>query len=592
MTKHVRTVDEDASIKATVFDYTNANPLAVRLTDTNGDYAAGGGGGGGDGAVVDGVTASIKATVLDYVSSNPLAVRLTDTAGDYVGAGAGTQYTEDAVAAADPTGTVPILVRKDTPAGVASTDGDNVAQRGTNYGAAYVQVVSSAGAFVDTFGGGTQYTEGDTDATITGTAMLMEGATNTLVAAQGTAADGLLVNLGANNDITGTVDLGATDNAVLDAIAASVAGTLTVGSHAVTNAGTFATQVDGAALTALQLIDDTVVAQGTALGTTKNSLIGGSVTTAAPTYTTGQISPLSLDTAGALRVTGGGGGTEYVVDAAAPAAPTGTASLMERDDVLSALTEIEGDWTNMRANANGALWVKNDGTMTVDGSAVTQPVSAASLPLPTGAATAALQTQPGVDIGDVTINNAAGAAAVNVQDGGNSLTVDGSVSVTGTVTVGSHAVTNAGTFATQSAQSGTWTVQPGNTANTTPWLVSQTPATTGGLTMRKTTSAATTNATSVKASAGQVYAIQAFNVNAAVRYLKLYNKASAPTVGTDTPVKTLAIPGNTAGAGFVASWPSGLAFGTGIAFALTTEATDAGTTGVAVNEITVNIDYK
>jgi hypothetical protein len=33
--------------------------------------------------------------------------------------------------------------------------------------------------------------------------------------------------------------------------------------------------------------------------------------------------------------------------------------------------------------------------------------------------------QPGVDIGDVTINNAAGAAAVNIQDGGNSITVDG-----------------------------------------------------------------------------------------------------------------------------------------------------------------------
>lgn len=35
--------------------------------------------------------------------------------------------------------------------------------------------------------------------------------------------------------------------------------------------------------------------------------------------------------------------------------------------------------------------------------------------------------QPGVDIGDVTINNAAGASAVNVQDGGNSLTVDAPV---------------------------------------------------------------------------------------------------------------------------------------------------------------------
>ena len=35
--------------------------------------------------------------------------------------------------------------------------------------------------------------------------------------------------------------------------------------------------------------------------------------------------------------------------------------------------------------------------------------------------------QPGTDIGDVTINNAAGAAAVNVQDGGNTITVDGTV---------------------------------------------------------------------------------------------------------------------------------------------------------------------
>jgi hypothetical protein len=47
--------------------------------------------------------------------------------------------------------------------------------------------------------------------------------------------------------------------------------------------------------------------------------------------------------------------------------------------------------------------------------------------LPAGAATEAKQTQPGVDIGDVTINNAAGASAVNIQDGGNSITVDGTV---------------------------------------------------------------------------------------------------------------------------------------------------------------------
>jgi len=36
----------------------------------------------------------------------------------------------------------------------------------------------------------------------------------------------------------------------------------------------------------------------------------------------------------------------------------------------------------------------------------------------------------GTDIGDVTINNAAGAAAVNIQDGGNTITVDGTVATT------------------------------------------------------------------------------------------------------------------------------------------------------------------
>lgn len=141
-------------------------------------------------------------------------------------------------------------------------------------------------------------------------------------------------------------------------------------------------------------------------------------------------------------------------------------------------------------------------------------------------------------------------------------------------------------------QSGTWTVQPGNTQNTTEWLVSDRPQTAGGLSMHKTISAASTNATSVKASAGQVYSVQCFNKNAAPRYLKLYNKASAPTVGTDTPVKVLMIPGNTAGAGFVHSWEKGLAFGTGIAFALTTGIDDSDTGAVGASEIAANLDYK
>lgn len=50
-------------------------------------------------------------------------------------------------------------------------------------------------------------------------------------------------------------------------------------------------------------------------------------------------------------------------------------------------------------------------------------------------------------------------------------------------TVPSTAVTNAGTFAAQAAQAGTWTVQPGNTANTTPWLVKSVPVTPCGTTV-------------------------------------------------------------------------------------------------------------
>jgi hypothetical protein len=50
----------------------------------------------------------------------------------------------------------------------------------------------------------------------------------------------------------------------------------------------------------------------------------------------------------------------------------------------------------------------------------------------------------GTDIGDVTINNGTGAAAVNIQDGGNTITVDGTV-----------AVTNAGLTALNGAIAGT-----------------------------------------------------------------------------------------------------------------------------------------
>lgn len=98
-------------------------------------------------------------------------------------------------------------------------------------------------------------------------------------------------------------------------------------------------------------------------------------------------------------------------------------------------------------------------------------------------------------------------------------------------------------------------------------------------------SAASTNATSLKASAGTIYLIYAVNLNAAVRYLKLYNKATSPTVGTDTPVATLPIPASATGAGFVLPIGPGADFSTGIAYATTTGIADSDTGAVAANEI-------
>lgn len=100
-----------------------------------------------------------------------------------------------------------------------------------------------------------------------------------------------------------------------------------------------------------------------------------------------------------------------------------------------------------------------------------------------------------------------------------------------------------------------------------------------------TNSAATTNATNIKATAGTVWSIVASNANAAARYVKFYNLTTAPTVGTSVPTFTIAIPAN--GTVQIDGGANGIRFGTGIALAITTGVADSDTTAVAANEIKV-----
>ena len=294
----------------------------------------------------DGVNGDIKATVFDYTNSNPLAVRLTDADGNYVSAGAGTQYTE-----------------------------------------------------------------GDVDATITGTAFLWEDTGDTLRAVSATKP--LPVDItDATIAVTqsGTWNIG-TLTSITNAVAVTgtfwqdtqpVSGTFwqatqpvsiaSVPSHAVTNAGTFAVQVDGNALTSLQLIDDTVYTDGT--GTpSKGILIMGSDATNPQAIITDATGHLQVDvlTAPSTAVTNAG---TFAVQATLAA---------ETTKVIGTVN-VAASQTIAVTNAGTFATQVNDGTETmlvnVDGSISACLVNST-------ASIGKLAANSGVDIGDVDVTSIA-----------------------------------------------------------------------------------------------------------------------------------------------------------------------------------------
>lgn len=377
------------------------------------------------------------------------------------------------------------------------------------------------------------------------------------------------------------VELNAT---VSGTVAASQSGAWTVTADAGT--GPWPVTDNGGSIT----VDGTVTAN---IGTTSGVALDATLTSGAQAtkLVDGGGDSCMDDANDALRVNvvaGASSGAPSVTDDAAFSVASAQVSPIGAmlDDTASDSVN-EGDAGILRMSANRNLYsqirdaagnerganVTAANALKVDGSAVTQPVS-----------------------GTVTAN--AGAGPWPVTDNGGSLTVDGtvaatqsggwSVSVSGTPSVTLGAALPSGTNNIGDVDIASSLPAGSNTIGN----VGLAPQTSGGLSIGRVISAGSTNATSVKASAGQVFGIYAHNINAAVRYLKLYNKASAPTVGSDTPVLTLPIPGNTAGAGFVLEPSNGIAFSTGIALALTTGVADSNSTAVAANEIVVNLLYK
>lgn len=765
-------IDKPIPVPVTPLPFKNASNEGVQaLVDADGhlqvDVLSGGGGGSSNGTIVDGTDAGIKATVLDYTNANPLAVRLTDTNGDYVasggGGGSGTEYTEDAVSAADPTGGMLMARRRDTlSATEVSADGDNIALNATNKGQLHVKhadsiaVTDNASSLTVDQGIGLE---------VTGSA----GALNADLIASTNVSDYRYVSVQIQGTFVGTLTFqGSNDNttfvsiplvpittpAGVPAITTTTTGiwigpvafkyfrvrmtlytsgtatgiaelyysaaplhSMGVGSGTITTlttltnitnwgnvvdngafvdgttrlspngyifdevAGTALTENDAAAAridekrAQIHILEDgttrgrrATVTAGGALLTDSSAVtqpISGSITANAGTNlntsalateatlagaiktedaahasgdkgvmplavrndsgsalagTDGDYIPLSTDSSGALRTTGGGSsGTQYVEDVAAAGDPTGTMHMAVRQDTLSGTTvSADGDNIALRATSKGEMYVKqtdavpvtdNGGSLTVDGTfwQATQPVSASSLPLPTGAATAAKQPALGT----------AGSSSTDVISVqgialGTALPVSGTFwqatqPVSGTVTANLSAGTNTNEVVGDVAQDAAIAGNPVNiglrASTAVPTAMSADGDAVYGWATREGALVSSLAATSARvgasmyfnsalsntkqaanASAGGLYGYHIYNPNSTVIYVQFFNVASASvTVGTTTPNMVLVVPAG----GWVDSPVTGppIDFGTALTIAATTTVTGSGapTTGLTTN---------
>lgn len=453
---------------------TAANGLDVDVTRVSGVVTVDG----------SGVTQPVSGTVTANLAAGTNNIGDVDVLSVVPGTGAtNLGKAEDAAHTSGDTGVMALAVRSDAGGAIAGADGDYTP----------LQVDASGSLRVTGGGGGTEYTEGDTDVSFTGGMMLMEGAANTAVPLQGTSTDGLLVNLGANNDVT-------------------ITGTVTVGSHAVTNVGTFAVQETGAALTALQLLDNLVL----------------------------------------------------VEDAAHASADPGVQTLTVRTDTAAARGGTDGDYQPLITDGSGRLHVNVGNTVTVGSHAVTN------------AGTFVVQ------------ENGAALTALQVID--NPIVVDDAAFTPATTSV-SMAGFQADETATDSVDEG-----DAGAARMTldrKQIVTPQPHTAGGLSTFRSLDLDESEE-EVKATAGCVYGVWFTNTATSTRWLKFYNATAASVVvGTTTPVITMALPGNTTDdISGVFSSTHGIEFSTAICVAATTGVADADTGAPAANDVVINVFYK
>jgi len=240
-----------------------------------------------------------------------------------------------------------------------------------------------------------------------------------------------------------------------------------VPSHPVTNAGTFAVQVDGAALTALQLLDDVVATNGsTAL--TKGYHIAGTDGINARI--------LSTNTSGHVNIADGG--NSISVDA-----PVGTPVFVRLSDGTNAIATLPVSLATVPSHP-----VTNAGTFAVqvDGAALTalQLLDDAVSTVGSAVLTKGIQIT-GTDGSASRAMAVTTNGFVKIDDGGGSITIDGGVNINSNTT------------------------QMNSNASTTTLAASLI----------------------IKALAGNLYMLTGYNDSASGQFIQIFNSSSLPANG-------------------------------------------------------------
>lgn len=363
-----------------------------------------------------------------------------------------------------------------------------------------------------------------------------------------------------------------------------------------------------------------------------NPYNNGQYNVTSPTLGDGSTSIVQLDVNGNQKVAVQGIVAVNVANGAVPAAGSTGATLKQSPTTNNLAVESYVGATAIDPRTIRALTSADQVTVANASLAVT----VASLPLPTGAASAAKQPAlgtagtPSADV--ITVQGAASMTALKVD--GSAVTQP--VSNINTVTTGTTApskigivggktsdatpqyqpipltnagaavkvdgsattqpVSVAGTVGTNMAQFGGTAVTVGahTSANCIPVVIasdqatvktSVSPTTSGGCSTYSGSVGATL--TAVKGSAGQMYGAVIGNSGSSAAYVQIFDAATvgAVTLGTTAPKLSFFIP---AGGGLTRDFSNGVVFSSGIIFACTT--TRAGSTA-PTNTVDVNYDY-